>query len=157
MTRSPGRAIIGRRPVRLPLRLKLSVLIISLLAATVVLVSGFLIRTQQTTLTDEMSKRGLTIAQNLAAGAKPAILTRDDLGLQLLVRDVARDGDVVYVVVTDSAGKVIAHSDLKQIGRALQRPDGATPLGGTPRVQTLRRPGQDDVIDFSVPLVFRQV
>ena len=52
--------------MRLPLRLKLSVLIISLLAATVVLVSGFLLRTQQRTLTDEMSKRGLTIAQNLA-------------------------------------------------------------------------------------------
>ena len=65
--------------MRLPLRLKLSVLIISLLAATVVLVSGFLLRTQQRTLTDEMSKRGLTIAQNLAASAKTAILTRDDL------------------------------------------------------------------------------
>jgi adenylate cyclase len=143
--------------VRLPLRLKLSVLIISLLAATVVLVSGFLLRTQQRTLTDEMSKRGLTIAQNLAASAKTAILTRDDLGLQLLVRDVARDGDVVYVVVTDSSGKVIAHSDLKQIGHALRRPDGATPIGDAISVQTLPRTDHGDVIDFSVPLVFRQV
>src|SRR5262245_8977636 len=157
MSRPPGRAIIGRRPVRLPLRLKLSVLIISLLAATVVLVSGFLLRTQQRTLTDEMSKRGLTIAQNLAAGAKTAILTRDDLGLQLLVRDVARDGDVVYVVVTDSSGKVIAHSDLKQIGRPLQRPEGTASPGDTVRVQTLPLADHGDVIDFSVPLVFRQV
>jgi len=143
--------------VRLPLRLKLSLLIISLLAATVVLVSGFLLRTQQRTLTDEMSKRGLTIAQNLAAGAKTAILTRDDLGLQLLVRDVARDGDVVYVVVTDSAGQVIAHSDLTQIGRALQRPEGVAPLGDAATVQTLPLANHGDVIDFAVPLVFRQV
>jgi adenylate cyclase len=143
--------------VRLPLRLKLSVLIISLLAATVALVSGFLLRTQQRTLTDEMSKRGLTIAQNLAAGAKTAILTRDDLGLQLLVRDVARDGDVVYVAVTDSTGKVIAHSDLRQMGRGLQRPHGATPLGDTVSVQTLELADHGDVIDFSVPLAFRHV
>jgi adenylate cyclase len=143
--------------VRLPLRLKLSILITSLLTVTVLFVSGFLLRTQQRTLTDEMSKRGLTIAQNLAAGAKTAILTRDDLGLQLLVRDVARDGDVVYVVVTDSSGKVIAHSDLKQIGRALRRPDGATPLGDVVSVQTLSLADHGDVIDFSVPLVFRQV
>ena len=143
--------------MRLPLRLKLSVLIISLLTATVVLVSGFLLRTQQRTLTDEMSKRGLTIAQNLAASAKTALLTRDDLGLQLLVRDVARDGDVVYVVVTDSAGKVIAHSDLAQLGRALQRPDGATPLRDTVLVQTFPLAEHGDILDFSVPLVFRQV
>ena len=143
--------------MRLPLRLKLSVLIISLLTVTVVLVSGFLLRTQQRTLTDEMSKRGLTIAQNLAASAKTALLTRDDLGLQLLVRDVARDGDVVYVVVTDSAGKVIAHSHLAQLGRALERPDGATPLRDTVLVQTLSLAEHGDVLDFSVPLVFRQV
>jgi adenylate cyclase len=143
--------------VRLPLRLKLSVLIISLLTVTVIFVSGFLLRTQQRTLTDEMRKRGLTIAQNLAAGAKTAVLTRDDLGLQLLVRDVARDGDVVYVAVTDSTGTVIAHSDLAQMGRALGRPEGATPLGDAVLVQTFPLADHGDVVDVAVPLVFRQV
>ena len=143
--------------MRLPLRLKLSVLIISPLTVTVIFVSGFLLRTQQRTLTDEMRKRGLTIAQNLAAGAKTAVLTRDDLGLQLLVRDVARDGDVVYVAVTDSTGKVIAHSDLAQMGRALGRPEGATPLGDAVLVQTFPLVDHGDVVDVAVPLVFRQV
>src|SRR5262249_12450464 len=132
-----GEQSSGGARVRLSLRLKLSLLIISLLAATVVLVSSFLLRTQQRTLTDEMSKRGRTIAQNLAAGTKTAILTGDDLGLQLLVRDVARDGDVVYVVVTDSTGTVIAHSDLTQIGRALERPEGTAPPGDAVSVRTL--------------------
>jgi adenylate cyclase len=141
----------------LPLRLKLSVLIITLLTVTVLFVSGSLLRTQQRTLSDEMRKRGLTLAQNLAAGAKTPLLTEDDLGLQLLVRDVARDADVAYVAVTDSAGKVIAHSDLGLLGRTLERPAGATPLGDTVLVQTLPLAGQGDVIDFSMPLVFRQV
>ena len=51
---------------------------------------------------------------------------------------MARDGDVVYVVFADAAGKVIAHSDLAQLGRDLQRPAGATPLGDTVLVQTVR-------------------
>jgi adenylate cyclase len=142
--------------VRLPLRLKLSLLIIALLTVTVLLVSGFLLRAQQRTLTDEMRKRGLTIAQNLAAGAKTAVLTKDDLGLQLLVRDVARDADVVYVAVTDSAGKVIAHSDLAQVGRALDRPAPAAPLGDAVVVQTLPLGGHE-VVDVAVPLAFRRV
>ena len=55
---------------RMPLKLKLSLLITSLLALTVILVSTFLLRQQQKTLTAEITKRGLTIAQNLADGAK---------------------------------------------------------------------------------------
>jgi adenylate cyclase len=143
--------------VRLPLRLKLSILITSLLTVTVLVLSGSLLRSQQQTLTDEMRKRGLTIAQNLAAGSKTALLTQDTLGLQLMVRDVARDGDVAYVAVTDPTGKVIAHSDLAQLGRELERPDGATPLADTILVQAFSLPGQSEVIDFSVPLVFRHV
>jgi class 3 adenylate cyclase len=85
------------------------------------------------------------------------LLTEDDLGLQLLVRDVARDADVAYVAVTDTAGTVVAHSDLALVGRVLQRPAGATPLGDALLVQTLPPAGGVDIIDFSVPLVFRQV
>jgi class 3 adenylate cyclase len=139
----------------LPLRVKLSFLIIALLTVTVLFVSGFLLRAQQRTLGDEMRKRGLTIAQNLAAGAKTALLTQDDLGLQLLVRDVARDADVAYVAVTDTAGRVVAHSDLALVGRGLGR--APLPSGGAIVVQALPLAGQGEVVDFSVPLVFREV
>jgi sensor histidine kinase regulating citrate/malate metabolism len=146
------------RGVRLPLKVKLSVLIVSLLAVTVVVVSGFLLGAQQRTLTDEIRKRGLTIAQHLAAGARSALLTKDDLGLQLIVRDVMRDGDVAYVAITDGAGKVVAHSDLNLVGRRLERPEAARPLGDQVVVQTFSVPGRtDEIIDFSLPLVFRQV
>jgi adenylate cyclase len=143
--------------VRLTIRLKLGALIIALLTLTVLLVSGFLLRTQQRTLTSEMRKRGLTIAQNLAAGAKTAVLTNDQLGLQLMIRDVANDPDVVYVVVTDAAGIVIGHSDLGLLGRPLTRPTDAAPVGDAVVVQALPFGDGDDVIDFSLPLTFRQV
>jgi adenylate cyclase len=143
--------------MRLSLRLKLGILITSLLTVTVLVLSGFLLRTQQQALADEMRKRGLTIAYNLAAGTRTAVLTQDTLGLQLLVRDVARDPDVAYVAVTDPAGRVIAHSELTLLGRVLERPADAAPLEDAVLVQTLPLAGRGDVIDFSVPLRFRGV
>jgi adenylate cyclase len=130
---------------------------VALLTVTVLLVSGFLLRAQQRTLSEEMRKRGLTLAQNLGAGARTALLTQDELGLQLVVRDVARDADVAYVAVTDTSDKVVAHSDLALLGRRLPRPEGATVPGAAIVVQTVPMAGQGDVFEFVVPLVFRDV
>ena len=143
--------------MRLPLKLKLSVVIIALLTVTVLLVSGFLLRAQQRTLAEEMRKRGHTIAQNLGAGARTALLTRDELGLQMLIRDVARDPDVVYVAVTDASGTVVAHSELAKLGGPLERPTGARASTDALLVQVVQSEGHGEVIDVSVPLIFRQV
>ncbi|HEU5321893.1 MAG TPA: adenylate/guanylate cyclase domain-containing protein [Methylomirabilota bacterium] len=142
---------------RLPLKLKLGLLITSILALTVLVVSAVLLRQQQAALTEAMTKRGLTIAQNLAASAKSPLLTEDDLTLNLLLRDVMQDGDVAYAAITDDTGRAVAHSDVGLVGRTLERPRGLEPLAGELLVQTYRAPGQGTLIDFAVPLTFRDV
>src|SRR4029077_13713060 len=61
--------------IRLSLKAKLSLLITSLVVLTVLLVCLFLLRQQQQSRTEEMTKRGLTIAENFAASAKTPLLT----------------------------------------------------------------------------------
>ena len=141
----------------MPIKLKLSLVITALLAVTVILLSAMLLRRQQATLTAEMVKRGLTIAQNLAASAKSPLVSDDELTLNLLVKDAMKDPDVAYVAITDEKGKALAHSDVHLIGRRLERPRGLTPLSGALLVQTYAAPGGGNLIDFSVPLTFRQV
>lgn len=141
----------------MPLKLKLSLLITSLLALTVVLVSTFLLRQQQKTLTAEMTKRGLTIAQNLADSAKNPVLTEDELTLNLLVKDAMKDGDVAYVAIVDENGKVLAHSEVGLVGRPLERAASLKPLAKGMLVQTYEIEGRGDLIDFSAPLTFRNV
>src|SRR5947208_1704746 len=141
----------------MPIKLKLSLVITALLAVTVILLSAMLLRRQQATLTAEMVKRGLTIAQNLAASAKNPLVSDDELTLNLLVKDAMKDPDVAYVAITDEKGKALAHSDVHLIGRRLERPRGLTPLSGALLVQTYAAPGGGNLIDFSVPLTFRQV
>jgi adenylate cyclase len=156
-----GSRIIGRRTqqarMRLPLKVKFSLLITSLVFLTVALVGFFLLQQQQRSLAEEMTKRGLTMAENLAAGAKSSLLTNDHLNLNVLVRDAMRDPDVAYVAIADPAGEVLAHSDVGLTGRQVERPAGLPPAGQSLAISNYAAPGRGQIFDFSVPLTFSQV
>ena len=143
-----------RGGMRLPLKVKLSLVIIALVFLTVSLVSAFLIRQEQQTLTAEMTKRGLTIAENLSAGAKSSLLASDELTLNVLVKDAMKDPDVAYVAIADENGTVLAHSDVGEIGKPIARPAGLETLGSAPLVRTYTTKPKGEVIDFAMPLVF---
>jgi adenylate cyclase len=142
--------------MQLSLKVKLSLLITGLVVLTVVLVSYLLLRQQQQALTEQMIKRGDTIAEHLAAAGKNALVANDDLTLNVLVKEAMNDRDVAYVAFVDDDGTVRAHSDVTATGRALVRPAGLTKLGDKPLVQTYRADGRA-VIDFAVPLIFSEV
>src|SRR3984893_6447779 len=139
--------------IRVPLKVKLSLLITALVVLAVALVGLFLLRQQQQSLTAEMTKRGLTMAENFAAGAKTPLLTGDDLTLGVLVTDAMKDPDVSYVIVADHDGRVLAHSDPRAaVKSTVERPKGLEPLNDRLLVQTYNTP-QGRIIDFAVPLV----
>ena len=73
--------------IHLSLKVKLSLLITSLVVLTVALVSYLLLRQQQQSLTEQMIKRGDTIAEHLAAAGKSALVANDDLTLNVLVKE----------------------------------------------------------------------
>jgi adenylate cyclase len=146
--------MLKRLGVPVSLKLKLMVLITSLLGLTVLLVSMFLLRQEQQSLTAEMTKRGLTIAKDLANASKNPILSNDDLTLSLLVQDAMKDGDVVYVVFVDTDGKVVAHPDLQQVGQRLERPPGLPLATGEISVNAFVDSRHGRLIDFAVPLIF---
>jgi len=150
-------AIIGSQKIRLSLKIKLGLLIALLIVLSVLPVSNFLLRRAEESLTAEITKRGFTIAQALAASAKNPLVTRDDLTLSLLVRDTLRDEDVAYAIITDDDGKVVAHGDLNFVGKALMRPRELKPLGNELLVQNYADGHGGHIIDFAVPLVFAKV
>jgi adenylate cyclase len=146
-----------RMGLQLSLKVKLTLLITTLLVLTVLLVSVFLVRQEQESLTHEMTKRGRTIARDLANASKNPMLSNDDLTLSLLVQDAMKDPDVVYVIFAGADGKVVAHQDLSQIGQQVQRPNGLPLAAGDTQVTPFIDPKQGKVIDFAVPLVFSKV
>jgi signal transduction histidine kinase len=155
--RRPARTKSGRGRLTLPLTLKFSLLITGLVVLTVALVSVFLLRQQQHALTTEMTKRGRTIAENLAAGAKASLVTNDHLSLNVLVKDAMQDPDVAYIVIADQDGKVQAHSDVSLMGNAVERPPGLPALGNQIAISTYDSQAHGRIIDVAVPLAFSQV
>jgi adenylate cyclase len=150
---SAGPDALARAAIRVPLKVKLSLLITALVVLTVALVGLFLLRQQQQSLTAEMTKRGLTMAENFAAGAKTPLLTNDELTLGVLVTDAMKDLDVAYVIVSDQDGNVLAHSDARAVKTPVVRPKELEPLKNRVLVQTYKTP-QGRIIDFAVPLVY---
>ncbi|HET6368901.1 MAG TPA: hypothetical protein VFG27_16840, partial [Pseudomonadales bacterium] len=121
---------------------------------TVTLVSAFLIRQEQQTLTAEMTKRGLTIAENISAAAKSSLIANDELTLNVLVNDAMKDPDVAYVAIVDENRTVLAHSDVGEIGKPIARPPGLESLGAEPLIRTYKTKPRGEIIDFAMPLVF---
>ena len=151
-----GPAQDGRPKLRLPLVAKLSLLITSLVALAVALVGIFLLHQQQHSLTAEMTKRGLTIAQNFAASAKTPLLTNDELTLAVLVKEAMKDPDVAYALVSDNDGKVLAQSDPSATEGLIVRAKNLLPVTDALLIQTYAVAGRR-IIDFAVPLVYSRV
>jgi adenylate cyclase len=142
--------------VRVPLKLKLGLLITALVVLAVVLVGAFLLKQQQQSLTAEMTKRGLTIAENFAASAKTPLITSDELTLAVLVKDAMKDPDVAYVIVTDAQGRALAESDPSPVHGPVKRPGHLHSLRDRTLVQSYAVNGRR-LIEFAVPLAYSQV
>jgi len=147
----------AKKKFRLSLKLKLSVLITLLIVLSVILVGDYLLDQAKESLRGEITKRGRTIAQQLAASAKNPLVTRDELTLSLLVRDALTDPDVAYVIVVDEDNQIVAHGELSLIGKKYQRPASLKPLANDMLVQSYDDTAGGEIIDFGVPLEFSKV
>jgi len=145
------------RKFRLSLKVKFSLLITLLIVISVLLVGDSLLDRAESSLTSEITKRGLTIARDLAASTRNPLATHDELTLNVLVRDALRDEDVSYVIVADDDGKIVAHGDLNFVGKQVERPKELKPLANDLLVQTYADSQGGHIIDFAVPLEFSKV
>jgi sensor histidine kinase regulating citrate/malate metabolism len=142
--------------LRLPLALSLAVPITGLLVTAVVLLSSVLGQHAERSLLAETSKRGQTVAQHVANSARTPLLTRDYLTLNLVVKEAMREADIVYIVVTDHEGTIVAQAEVGQDGRGRER---ATALAQTitePVAETAMTAKNGRMLDVAVPLVFRR-
>jgi sensor histidine kinase regulating citrate/malate metabolism len=150
----PGiRAILH---LRLPLALALAVPITGLLVTAVLLLSSVLGQHAERSLLVETTKRGQTVAQHVANAARTPLLTKDQLTLNLVVKEAMREADIVYIVVTDHEGTIVAHTEVGQDGRGRER---ATALAQTitePVAETAMTAKNGRVLDVAIPLVFRR-
>lgn len=104
---------------RVPLLVKLSILITLVICLTTVVVGYVVLERQARLLREELTARGETLVRHLAENASTPLLERDELALNLLAEQAKKDKDVAYAAIVDARQVVLAHNDLRQIGQPL--------------------------------------
>jgi len=99
------------KPRFIPLRYRLifttSFMLIFILGI-LALVLGYM---QGRTIRQQLEKRGISIAQSLAAASMADLLTYNYIALERSANQAARDPDVIYVIFHDKEGRVAGFSD----------------------------------------------
>src|SRR4030042_1793406 len=99
--------------VRLGLLLKLTITITLLLITAIVVLSFFMINHEKVIIHADLKERGLALASNLAYNAEYGVLTANTSILSRLIAGMIVQPDVVYCVIRDLNGNVLAAAGLE--------------------------------------------
>lgn len=146
---------LGSWFAQLRLRTKFLLSTCTLLSLLLIFLLIIVEKEQRAVITAELEKRGRTIAGNLAAVSVKSLLTYNYVTLEQDAEKVAKDEDVLYVIILTKEGKVAAYSgrDEKQ-GEVLKDPVSQKAMHTrSPLVQTVYNPvTQEEGLDFAVPV-----
>jgi PAS domain S-box-containing protein len=140
------------RDTRLRTKLAASVVcLVVLLTAVMLIVVEY---RERKAIEAQVRKRGMTIAQNLAAVSTNALVTYNYVLLEQQVGRLAREEDVVYVILLDREGFVAAHSRRSDLqGQRLTDPISRKAWEAD---EALIQPGVDphqgNIIEVAIPV-----
>ena len=101
----------------LKLRGKLALLIESLVILIVVVTGGVTTMREEEALENELRKRGLAIASDLAKFTLKPLLSRDLSTLRRFINHTMNQDYVLYVYILNPEGRVVMHSNLSEVGK----------------------------------------
>ena len=105
------------RSIKLSLRAKITLLIESLVVILVVVTGTITTMREKDTLENELRKRGLALAADLAKFTVRPLISQDLTTLRRFVNHSMMQDYVRYVFVLDPDGKVVMHSDIAEVGK----------------------------------------
>jgi len=129
-------------------------------------VVGYLLWHERQVLEKELQSRGLLTAAHLAQQALDPILREDDYALFKLVQllrktrrpDTAEEGEIVYAIILDTQGQVLAHTDPAEVHLTSQDPR-TTEILSRPEssLRPLTGPRGERLYDVAIPIRMRGV
>ena len=128
---------------RFSIRVRFALYAVALITALILVVYNFGSRYQVRTIRNKFLDRYKSVADQVATTALDLILQEDDLALVNLVSSVkGSEAPVDYVIITNSQGVIVAHTDVKQLFSPYKPPRGVRPLGPRDGVQVFTYAGR---------------
>ena len=97
------------------LKAKFVLSISGLILFTSLILSGFLIKKQGELIQTELEKRGESLVKNLAYNSEYGVLVENKDMLQNLIKGLAQQEDVAYVMIQDKEGNILAELEPKKL------------------------------------------
>jgi len=125
---------------------------LAVLAPIVFFLANSSIRSDRENMTQLLVEKGAALIRSFEAGARTGMMGMGWGGLQIqrLLVETARQPDILYLVVTDENGSVVAHSDPEQIGKMHENSTGVTSLERNEEVRYHQVQMEDGVSAFEV-------
>jgi serine phosphatase RsbU (regulator of sigma subunit) len=138
-------------------KIEFSIWVILLLSVTTATLTWFMLSLEREALTREVTRRGVALTQYVATHSIDPFLTNDKLSLATLVADAMKNEDMVYALITDRDGRIVASDRSEQIGKAYLRPLGLYPLDRpVPCIYAWKDGKAGWVLDIGIPLILEQ-
>ena len=83
-------------------------------------VSVVLFISERNTIIEEMKQRRIAMIDDLANMAKNSLMWKDDLVVLNYINMLKKNSDVVYALLSDKKGMILAHTDSSLIGTVAQ-------------------------------------
>ena len=94
--------------------------VVFLLSTISITLTAFFVSGQKSSLSEELSKRTLSLASNMAYNSQFAVLASDIQFLQTLISGLKKESDINEAFITDIEGFILAHNDTTLIGKKIK-------------------------------------
>jgi diguanylate cyclase (GGDEF)-like protein/PAS domain S-box-containing protein len=121
-----------------------------LIAATMAAFVYQTVERQQDFLGRQSEESSVALAETLAVNSVSWVLANDTMGLAEVVSSARRYPDLGYVMVLAPDGKVLAHSDAREVGRYVGDSPSLMLLAGPKKAQVVAR--TPSLIDVAAPI-----
>jgi len=129
VSKSSALPIKGLWKIRVPIRVKLSPAITSIIFLTIMVLRFTIFVHQREQLYSQTVHTGKVSLNYFAANANIPFLNDDIVRFNRLIKDAASVKGILYAAVVDRKNLIKAHSDPKKIGKPLQDFQAAGPRG----------------------------
>jgi signal transduction histidine kinase/CheY-like chemotaxis protein len=126
------------------------------IALFVVLLFGALIPgvlyLQTRTVLDGARERGLDLTKIFAHSSVQAVVSDDFLALRQIINSMASEQDVLYAMILDPSGRLLAHSDMREAGQTYTDELSKSATQTTAPLVQEAKVGPIRMYDFAVPI-----
>jgi adenylate cyclase len=105
--------------MRIPVRLKFSILICMLILVTTGVIFWFTLYRVRGALIDEIRLQGEILARIIALNAEDPLIAHDDLYCARLVMDAMKNEGVGYAYILDTNNVIRAHNEMQYVGKRI--------------------------------------